>query len=146
MFKAISALCTSFGVDEMNDDNDNFQIAMVHLIGRSVAFKNPAFRDEKEIRSVHIVYVENINDTRAMAPSGGYAGGEAVEKRTVKFQARNGRIVPYIDWPFAGEVGGVISSVVLGPKCKSSVSDVSMMLSTLGYEGFEISRAGAAYR
>lgn len=147
MFEALSRIWHRFGNDP--DRNDRVLVgALVALSGRSIAFKNPAFREELEIRLGHTVVIDGSGAVPHLRSTGvaDPTNGNQIAK-TVQFEARRNLIVPFIDISFRQPQQLLkLVNVNMGPKCRSRRIDVERMLGTLGYEAVDISTAGAAYR
>jgi hypothetical protein len=119
-----------------------------HLIAASsIALKNPAWRDEKEVRCQHVVDVLISEQEWLLKDEGGESDGANVEGQPVNFQVRGGSITPYIDMPFeVSESHKPIREVVLGPRCKNAYGNVLFALGNLGFGVVPLRSAGAAYR
>jgi hypothetical protein len=122
--------------------------ACVSLAVSLIGFKNPAWRDEKEVRCQHVVDVD-ISDEGiwTLTDGGGVSAGKDVEGQPIRFHARQSSIVPYLDMPF--EVSGErkpIVEVVLGPKNPNAPGNIMFALGNAGYGHVALKRAGAAYR
>jgi hypothetical protein len=117
------------------------------LMGKSVSFKNPAFRDEHEVRSLHMVGALINDNCWKLQDLGGYIGEQMVQGHPVGFQVRKGGIVAYLDIPFSPDrTAAAIEEIVLGPKCGNTPEDMNFILGNLGYGILPIRRAGVAYR
>lgn len=117
------------------------------LAASSAALKNPAWREEKEVRCHHVVDVKIDGGKWVLSDGGGIADGSDVAGHPIGFQIRNSAIVAYLDLPF--EVSNAhqpIEEIVLGPKCASGFGNVQFLLGNSGYEGVNLNFAGAAYR
>lgn len=147
MFDALSFILLRHSLDDIREPSSLFISDILLLSSRAVAYKNPAFRDEKEIRAVWVVAVGPQDAERSFHPTGGRVKQQPVPSKCVEFEARGDRIVPYVDWCAVDEDDRIeIDSVHLGPKNKNKVDDVRLMLNTIGLSGIDIRQAGAAYR
>jgi hypothetical protein len=145
MYDALRAIHERVG-DELKASDDLTRHCIIALSNRSIAFKNPAFRDEHEVRLVGNV-VTRSGTTMELEVAGWISAHDGWENITVKFEERRGTITPYFDLPY--EVGPTkleLRAITLGPRCKSSIIDIQHMLSTLGHESVTVTKAGAAYR
>lgn len=145
MFDALAFLYDNFG-DSPDRKSKPLIGALIALSNRGIAMKNPAFRDEQEIRLVTALPLSDDELPKIEIP---ISRQEAMQNDNVSisFEARRGLIVPYMDIPFAKTTERlVLRKVNLGPKCKSTIADVRIMLGTLGYTDIDVSVAGAAYR
>lgn len=119
----------------------------MHLFGYLPSLKNPAFREEAEVRAVHLLTVKISNDGVELTDPGGEAFGRSVEGTSVEFGVRNNDVVAYVDTPYFDEMpDGTISEVVLGPKNPNGWTNVSAMLTRHGHKGVTIKASKATYR
>lgn len=117
------------------------------LAATSIALKNPAWRDEKEVRIQHIVDV-NIEESRwTLSDKGGIGDGKEVAGQSIGFQARNSAIVPFFDMPFElSNEHQPIQEIVLGPRCSNGPGNIMFALGNSGYQNIRLRVAGSAYR
>lgn len=111
----------------------------------SAAFKNPAWRDEQEVRCQHAVTVTLDEDGLKLIDDGGVSEGKDVDGVPIQFQVRNGSMVPFLDLTF-DQSRGAIAEIVMGPKCQNAPGNVLFLLGNSGYGVLPIRAAGAAYR
>jgi len=80
--------------------------------------KNPAFSEEKEVRLIRATTVERLEDSRwtLTDSEGSSEDSRSCEKQQIRFRARRGGIVAYIDLPIDGLGPQLIREVVLGPR------------------------------
>ena len=117
------------------------------LAASSVALKNPAWRDEKEIRCQHVVDVKIGPDGWTLIDEGGSSAGRAVEGEPIDFQVRRATIVPFLDMPFLATPDIFpIEEIVLGPKCPNAYESVWFLLGNNGCGKIPLRTAGGAYR
>jgi len=139
----LDGVTTHYGEEEAS----LFELFASHLVGCSVAFKNPAFRDEHEVRSIHLVSAKMEEDGWTLMDEGGRVHGKNVPGGEIGFESRRGRIVGYLDLPFStGDKANAISEIVLGPKSEIDERSLNFLLGNLGYGLPRIRRAGVAYR
>lgn len=113
----------------------------------SIAFKNPAWRDELEVRCQHLVTMDITPECWRLIDQGGFSDNSHRQGEIVRFQSRNGAITPYIDMPFeVSEKRKPIVEIVMGPKCNNSVGNVLFFLGNHGYGVVPVKVAGSAYR
>ncbi|RYF31222.1 MAG: DUF2971 domain-containing protein [Comamonadaceae bacterium] len=121
-----------------------FRTRCAELIMSSIAFKNPAWREEREVRCQHAVPVKMAPDGFRFVPAGGVSEGQDVPPEPVRFQVRSGAIVAYLDLPF-DHTRTPIAEIVMGPKCGNAPMNVSFLLGNAGYGAVPLRGAGAAY-
>lgn len=119
----------------------------MHLFGYLPSLKNPAFREEAEVRAVHLLTVSITQDGVELTDPGGEAFGRTADGTSVEFAVRNGDVVAYLDIPYCdGQPDGIISEVVLGPKNPNAWTNLSAMLNRYGHKGVNIRASKATYR
>ncbi|AOI69781.1 hypothetical protein WI29_21255 [Burkholderia ubonensis] len=126
---------------------DNFFDACVQLWFDIAAFKNPGFAEEQEVRLIHAVNFESVNDGLRIVDGAGMAFEEEYLPKPVRFQMRGASPVPYLDIDFSnnGKVNP-IAEVVLGPKNDSLPTGVLVFLETMGISNVRLRRSQASYR
>lgn len=130
---------------DWSDDNYLTSAAALTLIMRSTAYKNPAFRDEREIRSVFRVRAQTGAGGRILQSSSGYVEDKATEPLKVQFESRRGIIVPYVDMPFSPDHTR-ITHINIGPRARNTEDEIRQLIRTLGLEDVQIDVAGSQYR
>ena len=119
----------------------------VHLFGYLPSLKNAAFREEAEVRAVHLLNVKVTHDGVELVDPGGESFGHAVEGSPVEFNIRDNGVVAHVDLPFSeGQPDGVITEVVLGPKNPNWTTNISALLMRHGHKGVAIKTSRATYR
>jgi hypothetical protein len=138
---------------EMEDESKqgDYQWILDQCLGlksSAVAFKNPAWRDEREIRCQHVVLVDLKTDAWKFEAAGEGAEGKSLDPIDIEFQVRGeGMIVPYFDMPFKVTSEALpIKEVWAGPKNPNGFGNVKFFMSKHGLGGVEVKRAGGAYR
>jgi len=105
--KQIQEMMNALGATFMENEGDEqkfgtkfFESSM--MIGSyMLAFKNPSFRDEKEIRCLHLVDVESNQKVMKLKDHGGVLGdGQQVAGEDVRFRIQDNALVAYLDMPF----------------------------------------------
>lgn len=123
-----------------------------HLEESSCFIKNPAFKEEKEVR---IVYQPDLGDAEFLDDSFKiecFSQSKRTKNfiiRPVKFNANRKKIVAYADLDFSYYIKkGLISEIVIGPKSNISEADITYLLLANGYSINEliISKSEATYR
>lgn len=121
---------------------DRFALAVRFLTLDLVAFKNPAFSEESEVRLVHYVVVredQRVELVPVKSPSKWPDGREP----KLDFAMRGSVPICYSDVPISRKA---IKEVVIGPRAVVEEEALTRLLVTLGYEGVELSRSVASYR
>lgn len=126
-------------------DKDFFEICAL-LAGDLASFKNPAFKEEKEIRLIHVLNFERSNAYLKLVDKGGTYFGEKYDGQEVKFRMANSLPVPYIDFNFMNGDINPIKEVILGPKNHSRLTAVSVFLETIGIPNVNVKNSVASYR
>jgi hypothetical protein len=117
------------------------------IAASSVALKNPAWRDEKEVRCHHLVRSVTDAEGWQLVDDGGFSDDVDVPGQPIHFQARNGTIVPFLDMPFeVSKEHQPIQEVVLGPRCPNDLAAIRFVLGNSGYGSVPLKSAGNAYR
>jgi hypothetical protein len=147
MTEALGATYLEF-VDKGSDYNAEwFTTLCAELAALSVSLKNPAWRDEKEIRCHHLVVAAMTGEKWVLKDPGGHSAEGKVAPQPVQFEARNGLVVPFLDLPFTVSASGhPIEAIVTGPKCPTDELTLRFLLGGEGYGNVPIRFAGSAYR
>jgi hypothetical protein len=117
------------------------------LVASSIALKNPAWRDEHEVRCQHLVELSASSTAWTLTDTGGLAAGKDVKGQPISFQSRNGTVVPFLDMPFEVSAENMpIEEIVLGPRCPNAYGNVWVLLGNSGYGKVPLRSAGGAYR
>jgi hypothetical protein len=144
---AIGAMFLEFGDKGRDYKQPWFFERSATLAASSVALKNPAWRDEKEVRCQHVVDVKIGPENWQLTDAGGLSGETEVNGQPVQFQVRNGTISPFLDMPFDVSTDHQpIEEIVLGPKCPNAYSNIWFLLGNHGYGKVPLRTAGNAYR
>lgn len=128
-------------------DDDTFFAHAFKLAMDLSAYKNPAFGEEKEVRLIHLVGLEESGRSHRLVDQPGRAFGCEHGPLPVNFIMKQGSPVPHLDLSFIGPAGqSPIRQVIVGPKNQSLLTSISIMLETLGIPGVEVIRSAASYR
>lgn len=112
-----------------------------------LAFKNPAFFEEQEVRSLHLLKVERENGTGKLVDPGRDLNGKEIKGEPVKFRTRDGLLIPYIDIPFVvSKDDQPIVEVWLGPKNENADWNFAYLMNSNGFGGYKVMRSAASYR
>lgn len=145
MLITVSAIFLEW-LDKGRDFNQPwFRERCLSLAMSSIAFKNPAWRDEHEVRCQHVVSVDISDAGWLLRDDGGESEGQTVPGVPIEFHVRNGSIVPFIDLPF-DPARDPIAEIVMGPKCPNGPGNVLFLLGNNGLGQIPLRSAGAAYR
>lgn len=94
-----------------------------------------------------MVDADVLGDVWTLKDAGGTSAGQDVSGQDIKFQARGGSIVPFLDIPFeVSDQRAPIVEIVMGPKCSNAPGNVRFLLGNAGYDAVDIRYAGSAYR
>ena len=144
---AIASIYMEYSEKGKDESKPWFLERCVTLAASAIAFKNPAWRDEREVRCQHMVDVDVLGDIWTMKDMGGVSDGQEVSGQPVRFQTRNGSISSYVDMPFSVTADRApIVEIVMGPKCPNGPGNLRFLLGNAGYGPVKISSAGGAYR
>lgn len=125
----------------------DFQRTCFTLAFDLAAFKNPVFREEQEVRLIHVLDFEKSNDFLRLTDAGGHAFGKDCEGAPVLFRMRDNIPVAFIEQDFsdAGRVNP-IREVIIGPKNDVLPTAVSIFLETSGVGSVRVKKSKASYR
>ena len=100
MMDALGACYLENEADETKFGKSFFESCV--MIGAfMIAFKNPKFQEEKEIRCLHAVNPERTDNAIRLVDHGGILGSlEGVEGEIVRFRIRDNALSAYLDMPF----------------------------------------------
>ncbi len=126
---------------------DQFQSHMFHLGLNLCAYKNPAFREEREIRLAHVCGMNR--DGKVAVPLGARGpGGERLsDPLKIHFRIVKGVVVPYVVMDYSnGGTASPIKEIVLGPRNENAQLNIEVFLNTLGVPNVTVRRSKAPYR
>jgi hypothetical protein len=147
MIDAIGSLYLEFEDKGADYTAEWFTTRCAELAASSVALKNPAWRDEKEIRCHHLVVAAMTESKWMLQDPGGSSAAVKVVPQAIQFETRGGVIVPFLDLPFSvSDTGHPIEDIVVGPKCPTDMFTLLFFLGAEGYGKIPIRFAGSAYR
>ena len=108
-----------------------------------IAFKNPKFREEKEIGCLHVINPERTDNAIRLVDHGGILGGlEAVKGEIVRFRIRDNALVAFLDMPFRrGFEKTAIKRVMLGPTNPNWPANILYFVGSLGYEAVTLGKS-----
>ena len=112
--------------------------AAYKLSGFATIFKNHAFKEECEWRIIHtpLIMANTVtNKTTTTAIS------------ELCHRVSNEKLISYFEYDFSELVSqGIITDLVLGPKCAIEEYDLELFLTTSGLERLKFTRSSASYR
>jgi hypothetical protein len=147
MMDALGACFMENEADERSFGNKFFE-SCVMIGSYMLAFKNPSFQDEREIRCLHIVNVEANERLAKLIDHGGLLGTkDAVSGEDVRFRIRDNALVAYLDISFRrGFEASAIKRICLGPNNPNWFGNVFYFAGSLGYENMEVAKSKSTYR
>jgi hypothetical protein len=126
---------------------DEFQSHLFHLGLDLCAYKNPAFREEKEIRLAHLCGMDR--EAQKIIPLGARAqdGSTLSEPLKTQFRVSNGVVIPYVvvDYSNQGKASP-IKEIVLGPRNENAELNIAVFLNTIGIRDVTVRRSSVPYR
>ncbi|ENU26406.1 DUF2971 domain-containing protein [Acinetobacter modestus] len=132
--------------DNKTEDKEDFQRTCKEFAVSLSSFKNPAFKEELEIRLMHIAVLDLSDiDNPEYKFGGGMANG--AECRDYQLHYRMNKSVPtaFMDIDFYYD-NNPIKEVILGPKNESLLSGVFMAMNSLGLKNVKVKKSEASYR
>jgi Protein of unknown function (DUF2971) len=126
--------------------DDEFQNHMFHFGNDLCAYKNPGFREEREIRLAHLSGMNRDAKTAIPLGARGPKGEKLSDPLPIQFRSANGLIVPYViaDYTNKGALSPV-KEVVLGPRNVNAELNIEMFLNTLQIDGVTVRRSEVPY-
>jgi hypothetical protein len=136
-------------IEQSKEENfgPDFTQACYSIACDLAAFKNPAFKEEQEIRITHILNFEKSNEFLKLVDEGGTAFGADAEGQPVLFRMRQNIPVAFIEQDFTNQ-GKVnpIAEVIIGPKNDVLPTTISVFLETNSLGAVKIRKSKASYR
>lgn len=127
-------------------DDENFIDLCVDFAVRLSGFKNPAFKEELEIRMVHVIQVDRSDTENPQYKfSGGIESGEKCKEYKINFRMNGSTPTPFIDIDFYHDINP-IKEVILGPKNTARANDVSLAMNSLNCKNVTVKKSEASYR
>ncbi|MFW5795103.1 MAG: DUF2971 domain-containing protein [Bacillota bacterium] len=133
------------GVDnEVWDENGASSLCAAQLKKYSCVLKNPAFSEEQEWRIIHTPFIAENPFFEWDEDSKVESLGQVSD---IHFRSRGSEIISYfklsLDDHFSN---GLISKVILGPKCKLDKYDFGMYLKMNNLDNVDVITSNASYR
>lgn len=110
------------------------------------SFKNTLFKEEKEIRLIHIVnFKKTAHFLKLVDGDGSYFGSE-YETQEIQFRMKENIPTPYIELDFSNDnLINPIKEVIVGPKNMTLISGVSIFLETIGLNSINVVKSDLSY-
>jgi hypothetical protein len=139
-------LQTLYKIYQENKEHENF-IKLCYQLSVSLSrFKNPAFKEEAEIRLIHIAQLDlSEEDNPKYIFDNGYSNKEPVNYK-INYRMNGSIPTAFIDFDFFINEVNPIKKVFLGPKNIANPNGVFITMNTLGLKGSEIKKSKASYR
>jgi len=126
--------------------DEKFEFHLFGLACDLIAYKHPSFREEQEIRLVHLA---GLHPKGRIIPLGAIdpEGKRLSEPLKTRFRQRNGVLVPYVamDYTNNGQLAPV-KEVVLGPRNENPEWSIKLFLNTLSMKDATVRRSNIPYR
>lgn len=144
----IQSLFDEFGhADIENEHKDAFRTACSHFASDLAAYKNPAFKEENEVRQLHVISHSLHGGHIKLEDFGGFAFDKPHVIQPISFSMKRGIPVPYLDIDFSdGGALNPISEVIIGPRNSAPDLAVMRMLETLNIPGVIVRKSTASYQ
>ena len=129
--------------------DDQFQTHWFNIGLDLCAYKDPAFREEKEIRLAHMSGLVSVGATQKLIPRGArdQRGKSLSPPVEINFRISNGVVVPYVALDYTnGGANYPIKEIVLGPRNENSESNVEIFLNSTGMNDIHVRRSTVPYR
>jgi hypothetical protein len=127
--------------------DDQFQSHLFHLGLDLCAYKNPAFREEREIRLAHVCGMNRDAKTAIPLGARGPRGERLSDPLKIHFRSVKGVVVPYVVMDYTnGGTASPIREIVLGPRNENAELNIEMFLNTLSVPNVAVRRSKVPYR
>ena len=148
MMDALGACFMENEADERSFGNKFFE-SCVMIGSYMLAFKNPSFQEEKEIRCLHMVDVEANERLTKLTDRGGVLGGtdEVVAGENVRFRIRDNALIASLDISFRRVFKfSAVKRICLGPNNPNWFGNVFYFAGSLNYENMVVAKSKSTYR
>ena len=113
--------------------------AAYNINGLGTIFKNESFYEEKEWRIIHTPMIMGNKETNETTIHNGIS--------KLKHRISNGRLISYFEYDFKEFIReGIISDLILGPKCNITNYDLELFLTLNGLPKLKYRRSKLTYR
>jgi hypothetical protein len=126
---------------------DEFKDQCLKLFLYMAALKNPAFREESEVRLIRALDVMPSNNHVKLVDPGGISFGKELHPAPIPFYMTENGPCAYSDQDFSNEqTFNPIKEVIIGPKNSAGTSGVSVFLETVGLHSVKVLKSHIPYR
>lgn len=115
----------------------------------SCYMKNPAFKEENEVRIFYAPIIYHDDPVLIQEQLGKISRFSNYVLKTINFLARKDQIIGYCDLSFEKLIQrGIISEIIIGPSSRVNVDDIYFLLTKFGYSSNDIAikESQASYR
>lgn len=150
LFESDKVRCSNDFNEYFIEEFDSFcEVVCKSLSITSCLMKNPAFREEDEVRIFYVpdLYDDNYLDLQAQLSEINKFNNYVLYP--IIFFARNDQIIGYSDLSFEKLIQkGIISEIIIGPSSRVKIDDIYYLFSKLGYNSNDIiiEKSQASYR
>ncbi|MCJ8147011.1 DUF2971 domain-containing protein [Acinetobacter sp. A3.8] len=132
--------------ENTTEDKEDFYLTCKEFAISLSSFKNPAFKEELEVRLMHIAVLDSSDmDNLVYKFGGGTANGTDCRDYQLHYRMNGSVPTAFIDIDFYYD-NNPVKQVILGPKNESLLSGVSMALNSLGLKNVKVKKSRASYR
>ncbi len=129
--------------------DDQFQTHWFNIGLDLCAYKNPAFKEEKEIRLAHVSGLASQGKSKKLIPLGArdQDGKRLSAPIEINFRIRDGTVIPYVALDYTNRgANSPIKEIILGPRNENSESNVDIVLNSIGMTDVRVRRSNVPYR
>jgi hypothetical protein len=129
--------------------DNQFQTHLFNIGNDLCAYKNPAFKEEREIRFVHMSgMIPEGDSVKIMALGARDERGKRLHKPLkIHFRVRDGVVTPYVVLDYSKNAAiSPIKEIILGPRNENSELNINLFLNTIGVKDVVVRRSTAPYR
>ncbi|MFJ9531274.1 DUF2971 domain-containing protein [Herbaspirillum sp. NPDC101396] len=124
-----------------------FRTACSHFANDLAAYKNPAFKEENEVRQLHVISHSLHGESIKLEDSGGVAFTKPYVDQPISFVMKRGIPVPFLDIDFSDDGAlNPIREVIIGPRNPAPELAVMRMLETLNIPSVIVRKSSASYQ
>jgi hypothetical protein len=150
--KQVQEMMDALGASFMENQADGnkfgqkFRQSCIMIGTYMTAFKNPKYREEKEVRCLHVVNPQRTKNAARLIDQGGMLGGDkSVHGEEVRFRVQDNSLIAFIDMPFRrGFENSAIKRILLGSKNYNWPGNVFYFTGSLGYEDVIVGKSSKA--
>jgi hypothetical protein len=126
--------------------DDQFQTHWANVGLDLCSYKNPSFREEKEIR---LVRLSALTPERGIISLGALDqdGKRLADPVDINFRIRDGLVVPFVALDYTNQGrNSPVREIILGPKNENEESNIELFLKTVGLKDVTIRRSQSSFR